>query len=64
MDFGRIVNMILNTLLRRAVNTGINKGIKHMSAKGAPKGAAPHSNAREITKRARQAARITRKMGR
>jgi hypothetical protein len=66
----RIVNMIVNQLLRRGVNTAINAGIKRASGKGKPAGQmtqadhAQGSTAREAAKRARQAARITRRLGR
>jgi hypothetical protein len=69
MDFGRIVTMIVNTLLRRAVNAGVNKGISHF-AKGKGDGPATADDkaqaakGRDMAKRARQAARITRKIGR
>lgn len=69
MDFGRIVTMIVNTLLRRAVNAGVNKGISQFS-KGKGDGPATAEDkaqaakGRDMSKRARQAARITRKIGR
>ncbi len=70
MDLGRIVTMIVNIVMRRAVNAGINKGINHFAGKGksdAPMTAAEKAQAakgRDMTKRARQAARLTRKIGR
>ncbi|MDZ4134685.1 MAG: hypothetical protein U1D06_03705 [Paracoccaceae bacterium] len=70
MDFGRIITMIVNRLLRRAVNTGVNKGINRMAGKGKPDSQmtpaerSQASKGREMAKRARQAARITRRLGR
>lgn len=70
MDLNRIVNMILNIVLRRAINTGINKGINHFAGKGKPASEMSDAerkqaaDARALTKRARQAARITRRLGR
>ncbi len=68
--FDRIINMFLNRLMRRGVNTAINHGIKRVAGKGKPAGqmtAAERSQeqtARATVKRARQAARITRRLGR
>ena len=70
MDFGRILNMILNRFFRRAVNTGITKGVDYAARRGNPASQttpADHKQAaqgRELAKRARQAARITRRLGR
>lgn len=73
MNLNRIFNMLARMVTRRAVNWGMNKGIGHVSkrmggttAKGKPTAAANKQarNMREATKRARQAARITRRMGR
>lgn len=73
MNLNQIFNMLARMVTRRAVNWGMNKGIGHVSkrmggttAKGKPTAAANKQvrNMREATKRARQAARITRRMGR
>lgn len=70
MDLNRLLNMIMNMLFRRAVNTGINKGIKHFAGKGKPAAEmttqerAQAAKGRDMQKRARQAARITRRLGR
>ncbi len=70
MDFGRIVQMLINRFMGRAINTGINKGIEFAARKGKPvaemtpadrKQAAAN---RDLAKRARQASRIARKIGR
>lgn len=68
MDFGRIVQMIINLLLRKAVNTGVNAAIRHVARKDDP--AAPltpgdrqqEKAARQAAKRARQAINISRKL--
>jgi hypothetical protein len=65
MDFGRLLQMVLNMVLRRSINTAI----RHTAAKGkAPKDMTPAERdqarqARALAKRARQAARITRRLG-
>lgn len=70
MDLNRLINMIVNIFLRRAVNSGINKGMGLFAAKGKP---APQmtpqerqqaAKGRDLQKRARQAAKITRRLGR
>jgi hypothetical protein len=56
--------------MRRTINTGINKGIALAARKGKPASeATPEdrkqaASARQMAKRARQAARITRRLGR
>lgn len=62
----RIINMIINQIIRRVVNVGINKGVSHFAGKGksTPADHAQANSARETAKRARQAARITRRLGR
>ena len=60
----RIITMIINQIMRRAVNYGINKGVSHFASKSKPAAPAQTNAARGTAKRARQAARITRKLGR
>jgi hypothetical protein len=55
----RIISMIINQIIRRFVNAGINKGIHHMSKAGSK---TPADQAQAAG--ARQAARITRRLGR
>ncbi len=70
MSIDRIISMIMNQIMRRVINTGINKGISHFAGKG--KSASKMTEAekaqagtgRETAKRARQAAKITRRLGR
>ncbi|SEM83710.1 hypothetical protein SAMN05216227_100371 [Pseudorhodobacter antarcticus] len=66
----RIISMIINQLIRRFVNGGINKGIGMLDRKGAAKPNAPKLNAADhaqsatatdTAKRARQAARLTKR---
>jgi hypothetical protein len=70
MDLNRILNMIINTVLRRAVNGAINTGVNHLASKGkkpadmTPAEHAQASSARDLAKRARKAARVTRRLGR
>lgn len=68
MDLGKIVQMILNMVLRRAVNFGITKGIDAVAGKGKPAAQMTEAErkaaatSRAAVKRARQAARITRRL--
>jgi len=71
MNMGRLINMVINQILRRVVNAGINKGMRTMSkGQGAtkspnqPGSPSQAGTARDTAKRARQAARITRRLGR
>lgn len=70
MNLNQIVDMVLKIFIRKGVNWGINKGTQVMTKRGAPGGsigpgdAAQSAQAREIAKRARKAAAITRRMGR
>jgi hypothetical protein len=66
----QIVNMVMRLFGRRLINTGINKGIELASRRGKPAAEmteaerAQAQNARAAVKRARQAARIARRLGR
>lgn len=70
MDLNRFFDMVLRIFVRRGVNWGINRGADYMARRGkSPDKMSPadHSQARaarDIAKRARKAARITRRMGR
>ncbi len=70
MTFERVINVVVNVVLRRVINAGINKGIGLWSRRGKPAGpvisaeARLHDEARASAKRARQAAKITRRLGR
>lgn len=68
MDLGRLVQMIVNQVIRRLVNLGMTKGIDTVANRGkAPRSMTPEErqaaqNTRAAVKRARQAARLTRRM--
>jgi len=65
MDFGRIVQMIINLLIRKAVNGGVDAAIRHVGRKGepeTPQDADQARAARQAAKRARQAINISRKL--
>ena len=70
MNAQRLINMIVNIVTRRLINFGINKGIDLAARKGKPKDQMTakdqkqEKDARETAKRARQAAKVTRRMGR
>ena len=68
MDLNRLIQMIINMVLRRFINLGINKGIDAVANRGkAPAQMTPEEQqaaqaTRAAVKRARQAARITRRL--
>ena len=74
MNLNQIVNMVIRLVMRKAINGGINAGMKGVSrlgkgkaADGSPATSADASQkaqARDTAKRARQAAKVTRKLGR
>ncbi|MCV2872979.1 hypothetical protein OEZ71_11805 [Defluviimonas sp. WL0050] len=70
MDAQRLINTIVNIVTRRLINLGINKGIDTVARKGKPKNKMTAEDrkqaqdARALAKRARQAAKITRRLGR
>lgn len=70
MDLNRLLNMVLRIFIRKGVNWGVNKGIDYAARRGKSPGqmsARDHASAkqvRDLAKRARKAARITRRLGR
>lgn len=70
MTFERVINMVVNVVLRRVINAGISKGMGLWSRRGKASGpvvppeARHHDAARANVRRARQAAKITRRLGR
>lgn len=69
MNFNQLLNMIARMLTRRAVNWGINKGIGRAARTGGKGRASPAERKqaqqnRAAVKRARQAARLARRIGR
>lgn len=70
MDLNRLLNMVLRIFVRKGVNWGINKGVDYAARRGKPSGQmtqtdhAQARSARDLAKRARKAARITRRLGR
>lgn len=66
----RIINMIINQVIRRVVNIGVNKGFSHFAAKSKPGGQSDEADSalsktsRDTAKRERQAAKLTRRLGR
>ena len=65
MDFNRIIQMIINQLLRRAVTGGVNVAIKQasrLSKPATPEDQTQAQAAAQATKRARQAAKMMRKL--
>ncbi|MES2667857.1 MAG: hypothetical protein V4712_17355 [Pseudomonadota bacterium] len=67
MDVNRIVQMVLNLFIRKVVNKGVDMGIDYASRRGKPASEATPADqaqaksSRDMVKRARQAARITRR---
>lgn len=70
MTLSQLWNMVLRIFIRKGVNWGINQGMRHMArgAKGqgtpGPADQAQARQARDLAKRARKAARLTRRIGR
>lgn len=67
MSLNSIINMLTRMVTRRAMNWGINKGIDRIAKSGgkpAPVSAKQAKDMRVAVKRARQAARLTRRIGR
>ena len=70
MTLDRLINIVVNTVIRRLVNAGINRGIALFSRRGKAAGplippeAKHRQEARAAARRARQAAKITRRLGR
>ena len=66
----RIFQMILNRLLGRLINKGITTGINHFANRGTPDSQMTLAereqarDARQTSKRARQAANLARRLGR
>lgn len=64
----RIIQMILNKLLGRLVNTAVNKGVDYAARRGkSPDQMTPEEleqarAGKEMAKRARQAAKLTRRI--
>lgn len=70
MNLERFLNMVINIVTRRVINAGINKGIEMFSRRGALEPPPVNADeklrqeARATAKRARQAAKLTRRIGR
>jgi len=70
MNLNSIINKIVNMFVRKAVNHGIDKGIGYAARKGkseaqmTPMERTQAQKGREMAKRARKAASITRRLGR
>lgn len=63
MNLNQLINMVIKIVTRRAVNFGIDKGAQMMARRGGET-ASPEQQkqARAMAKRARHAAKITRRM--
>lgn len=67
MSLDSIINMLTRMITRRAMAWGINKGIGRIAKSGGKPGKVSAKRARDMragVKRARQAARLTRRIGR
>ncbi|WP_134680741.1 hypothetical protein [Paracoccus ravus] len=67
MSLNQFFNMLSRMVTNRLMNWGINKGIRQMNSTGGKQTAQQRQrekSARQMVKRARQAARITRRLGR
>ncbi|MGL6212094.1 MAG: hypothetical protein ACRC14_19890 [Paracoccaceae bacterium] len=63
MDFGRIVQMVINMLIRKAVSGGLNAAMRQVGKKGgrASDDADQDQTARIAARRAKDAMKINRK---
>ncbi len=67
MNLSKILSTLTRLVMRRAVTRGISKGIDRIAKSGtkpAPVSAKQAKDMRAAVKRARQAARLTRRIGR
>ena len=65
MDLNRIVRLVGNMLRRSLVNIGLRKGLALLGRRDGRAGrAVTPGDARALAKKARKAARITRRLGR
>jgi hypothetical protein len=70
MDLSRLLSMIGRMVFRKAMNKGIRMGVETLATRGkpaaemTPEDRAQAARTREMAKRARQAAKITRRLGR
>lgn len=70
MDLGRVVQMVLNMILRKAVNRGIKGAVGLAARKGkapsemTPQDQAQAASTKALARRAQQAARMARRIGR
>lgn len=70
MSLNRFLNMVVNIVARRVINAAINKGIAMFSRRSTPEPALTRpeekhrQEARSAARRARQAAKLTRRIGR
>ncbi|WP_168199247.1 hypothetical protein [Pseudorhodobacter turbinis] len=56
----QIINIVINQIIRRFVKVGINKAVNHFASTGST--SKPVQG--DLAKRARQSAKITRRLGR
>lgn len=71
MTLDRFLNMVVNVVTRRLINAGINHGLRWFRRRGTTAAPPPvpleeqqRQAARAAAKRARQAAKLTRRIGR
>ncbi|MCB2093507.1 MAG: hypothetical protein KDE11_03790 [Rhodobacteraceae bacterium] len=70
MDLNRLINMVIRQVLHRLVRTGVDRGIDLATRKGKPKEQMTPDErkqaqmGKDMAKRARQAAKVTRRLGR
>ena len=68
MNLNQIINMVIRMFLRRGINWGINKGVKMAANRGQkthtsnPEERGQSQQVTDAAKRARKAARLTRRL--
>jgi len=63
MNANQLINMVINMVMRRLVGRGVNAGINMASRKMGKNGDAAGPDSAETTKRAKQAMRVGRRIG-
>ena len=65
MDFAKLIQMIANMVLRRGVNMAMKKGMDHFSrGQSQGQGDGPQGQGKDMARKARQASRAARRLGR
>ncbi len=70
MNLSKLIQMVINIVMRKAINKGVAVGVGYASRRGKSQGAmtpddlAQAHDAKQMAERAKQAAKLARKLGR